>query len=103
MTANPRRPARLSPRTGHGRRPDDSIVNRGSALGCYHFEPEGNRTEVFWLTGRSCWVPVAEPIDIERPDEVIRAEVDRLWQRIGHVPPGGMMHEESAPSLSGVL
>src|SRR2546428_4625268 len=81
----------------------EGVVNHASAIGCYFFDPEGNRTEVFWLTGRSCWVPVAEPIDIERPDEVIRAEVDRLWQRIGHVPPGGMMHEEAAPSLSGVL
>jgi len=81
----------------------DHIVNHGSALGCYFFDPEGNRTEVFWLTGRSCWVPVAEPIDVEQPDDVIRAEVDRVWKRIGHVPPGGMMDDESAPSLSGVL
>ncbi len=81
----------------------DHIVNHGSALGCYFFDPEGNRTEVFWLTGRACWVPTAEPIDIEQPDDVIMAEVDRVWKRIGHVPPGGVMDDESAPSLSGVL
>jgi hypothetical protein len=31
------------------------------------------------------------------------AEVDHVWKRIGHVPPGGVMDDESAPSLSGVL
>jgi catechol-2,3-dioxygenase len=81
----------------------DSIVNHGSALGCYFFDPEGNRTEVFWLTGRSCWVPIADPLDIEQPDDVIMRAVDDVWKRIGHVPPGGVMDEASAPSLSGVL
>jgi len=74
----------------------DEIVNHGSALGCYFFDPEGNRTEVFWLTGRSCWVPNADPIDIEQPDEAIQAEIERVWKQIGHVPVGGRMEEESA-------
>ena len=74
----------------------DEIVNHGSALGCYFFDPEGNRTEVFWLTGRACWVPHADPIDIERPDDVIMADVDRVWNRIGHVPVGGVMEQQAA-------
>ena len=73
----------------------DEIVNHCSALGCYFFDPEGNRTEVFWLTGHPCWVPHADPIDIEQPDEVIMADVDRVWKRIGHVPVGGQIEEES--------
>ena len=71
----------------------DRIVNHASAIGCYFFDPEGNRTEVFWLTGRPSWVPVANPIDIEQPDDVILGEVDRLWQKVRHVPVGGVMDD----------
>ena len=74
----------------------EGIVNHASAIGCYFFDPEGNRTEVFWVTGRPCWVPTANPIDIERPDEAVLAEVDRLWHQLRDVPVGGKMTEESA-------
>jgi hypothetical protein len=43
----------------------EGVVNHASAIGCYFFDPEGNRTEVFWVTGRPCWVPTATPIDID--------------------------------------
>ncbi len=72
------------------------IVNHASAIGCYFFDPEGNRTEVFWLTGRPSWVPVANPIDIEQPDGDVLAEVDALWNRVRHVPVGGVMDDEPA-------
>src|SRR5215467_5220286 len=62
----------------------------------YRTEHVGNRTEVFWLTGRPSWVPVANPIDIEQPDETVLAEVDRLWERVRHVPVGGQMSDEPA-------
>ena len=74
----------------------ERVVNHASAIGCYFLDPEGNRTEVFWLTGRDSWVPVANPIDIELPDAVVLAEVDRLWERVRHVPVGGVMAEEPA-------
>ena len=74
----------------------DTIANHGSAIGCYFFDPEGNRTEVFWVTGRSCWVPNSDPIDIEQPDAAVLAEVDRVWERIGHVPVGGRLELETA-------
>ena len=74
----------------------DTIANHGSAIGCYFFDPEGNRTEVFWVTGRPCWVPNSDPIDIEQSDEAVLAEVDRVWERIGHVPVGGRMEREGA-------
>jgi catechol-2,3-dioxygenase len=74
----------------------DQVVNHASALGCYFFDPEGNRTEVFWVTGRPCWVPTASPIDLEQPDEAIMAEVDRVWNQLRHVPVGGRMAEEPA-------
>jgi catechol 2,3-dioxygenase-like lactoylglutathione lyase family enzyme len=74
----------------------ERVVNHASAIGCYFFDPEGNRTEVFWLTGRDSWVPVATPIDIERPDAAVLADVDALWNRVRHVPVGGRMAEEPA-------
>jgi catechol-2,3-dioxygenase len=74
----------------------EGIVNHASAIGCYFFDPEGNRTEVFWVTGRPCWVPTANPIDIERPDEAVLADVDRLWTQLRDVPVGGRMTDEAA-------
>ena len=76
----------------------DVVANHGSAIGCYFFDPEGNRTEVFWVTGRPCWVPNADPIDIEQSDEAVLAEVDCVWQRLRHVPVGGqLVHEATTP------
>jgi catechol 2,3-dioxygenase-like lactoylglutathione lyase family enzyme len=74
----------------------DAVANHASAIGCYFFDPEGNRTEVFWVTGRPCWVPTANPIDIEQPDEAVLAEVDRVWHSLRHVPVGGRIEQESA-------
>ena len=74
----------------------EHVVNHASAIGCYFFDPEGNRTEVFWVTGRPSWVPVANPIDIEQTDEAVLAEVDKLWNQVRHVPVGGTMSEEQA-------
>jgi catechol-2,3-dioxygenase len=72
----------------------EGVVNHASAIGCYFFDPEGNRTEVFWVTGRPCWVPTVSPIDIEQPDEAVLAEVDRVWADLRHVPVGGRLANE---------
>ena len=74
----------------------EGVVNHASAIGCYFFDPEGNRTEVFWVTGRPCWVPTANPIDIEQADAAVLAEVDRVWHELRDVPVGGRMPEEPA-------
>jgi len=74
----------------------EGVVNHASAIGCYFFDPEGNRTEVFWVTGRPCWVPAVNPIDIEQPDDAVQAEVDRVWNQLRHVRVGGRMEEETA-------
>jgi catechol 2,3-dioxygenase-like lactoylglutathione lyase family enzyme len=73
----------------------ERVVNHASAIGCYFFDPEGNRTEVFWVTGRPCWVPTAIPIDVDRPDADVLADVDRVWNQLRHVPVGGRIAEES--------
>jgi catechol 2,3-dioxygenase-like lactoylglutathione lyase family enzyme len=74
----------------------DAVVNHVSAIGCYYFDPEGNRSEVFWVSGRACWVPIAHSIDIEQPDEKVLVEVDQLWERLRHVGMGERMADEPA-------
>jgi catechol 2,3-dioxygenase len=66
----------------------DQIVTHLSAIGCYFFDPEGNRTEVFWLTGRPSWIMIGVPIDIDRSDEEIMATIDRVWEQTRHVAVG---------------
>jgi catechol 2,3-dioxygenase-like lactoylglutathione lyase family enzyme len=74
----------------------DAVVNHVSALGCYYFDPEGNRSEVFWATGRACWVPIAHLIDIEQSEDQVMAEIDALWERLRHVEMGERMANEPA-------
>jgi len=66
----------------------DQIVTHLSAIGCYFFDPEGNRTEVFWLTGRPSWIMIGVPTDIDRPDDEIMATIDRVWEQTRHVGMG---------------
>jgi hypothetical protein len=66
----------------------DRLVTHASAIGCYFRDPEDNRTEVFWLTGLPSWVNIGVPIDIERPDEEIMADVRRIWEHVRHVQVG---------------
>ena len=74
----------------------DAVVNHVSALGCYYFDPEGNRSEVFWVTGRACWVPIAHLIDIEQSDKAVLAEIDALWERLRDVSIGERLANEPA-------
>jgi catechol-2,3-dioxygenase len=76
----------------------DRVVNHGSALGCYFFDPEGNRTEVFWRTGRDCWVPTSEPVDLSKSDDEIMAHIDRIIERERDVLVGGSKEAVGAPS-----
>jgi hypothetical protein len=39
---------------------------------------------------------VANPIDIHRPDDVVLAEVDALWERVRDVPVGGERADATA-------
>ena len=66
----------------------DRIVTHLSAIGCYFFDPEGNRTEVFWLTGRPSWIMIGVPIDIDQTDAEILAQIDGIWEQTRHVPMG---------------
>jgi catechol 2,3-dioxygenase-like lactoylglutathione lyase family enzyme len=79
----------------------DAVVNHGSAIGCYFFDPEGNRTELFWLTGRTSWAVMLEPIDLDQPDEVIMAQVDRAVERVRGIPMGGLTEPQVVAASSG--
>jgi catechol-2,3-dioxygenase len=91
----------------------DQIVTHLSAIGCYFYDPEGNRTEVFWLTGRPSWIMIGVPIDIDQPDDEIMAIIDRVWEQTRHVavgqPPDAAALEamkrayEEAPARARVL
>ncbi|MFM9886640.1 MAG: VOC family protein [Burkholderiales bacterium] len=64
------------------------VVTHVSAIGCYFDDPEGNTTELFWLTGLPSWVPIGIDIEIERPDSEIMADVHRYWEKVRHVQVG---------------
>jgi len=59
----------------------DMIVSHGNAVGVYYFDPEGNRSEVYWQTGLEARQPFIEKIDIETPADqlmdAIRASVEK--------------------------
>lgn len=66
------------------------VVNHGSAIGCYFFDPEGNRTEVFWRTPYDTWYPHASPVDLDAmTDEDILEQSRQIHARIGAIPIGG--------------
>ena len=54
-------------------RPIDRVVNHGIAFGCYFRDPEDNRIEVYWSTGKDYPQPHGDPIDLEADDaELLR-------------------------------
>ncbi|HEU0073274.1 MAG TPA: VOC family protein [Dehalococcoidia bacterium] len=75
------------------------IVTHASAIGCYFSDPEGNNTEVFWLTGLTSWATVGVPIDIERPDEEVMADVRAVWEKVRHIPMGQKPDAETSKAI----
>jgi catechol-2,3-dioxygenase len=82
----------------------DRLVTHASAIGLYFRDPEGNRVETFWLTGLPSWAMIGVPIDIDRPDEEVMADVRRVWDvsrkvEMGVTPQGEL--REAIRRLSG--
>lgn len=77
----------------------DRVVSHVSAIGCYFRDPEGNPTEVFWLTGLPSWGIIAIPIDIERSDEEVMADIHSAWDRFKHIRQGEQPDAETAEAL----
>ena len=82
----------------------DRLVTHASAIGLYFRDPEGNRVETFWLTGLTSWAFIGVPIDIDRSDEEVMADVRRVWEvcrnvEMGVAPEGEL--KEAIRSISG--
>ncbi len=60
--------------------PVDRVVNHGIAFGCYFRDPEGNRVEVYWPTGKDYPQPHGDPIDLDQSEA-------ELLDRLAAMPP----------------
>jgi catechol 2,3-dioxygenase-like lactoylglutathione lyase family enzyme len=56
----------------------DRVVNHGIAFGCYFRDPENNRVEVYWPTGKEYPQPHGDPIDLDASDDELRALLDNM-------------------------
>lgn len=50
----------------------DRVVSHGNAFGCYFFDPESNRVEVYWATGIDWPQPYTQFIDLSSSEEELR-------------------------------
>ena len=53
-------------------------VTHGNAIGIYFWDPEGNRNEVYWATGRDVRQPFRKTLNMDQPADQVMAESDRL-------------------------
>jgi catechol-2,3-dioxygenase len=58
--------------------PVQQEVTHGNAVGIYFFDPEGNRNEVYWQTGREVKQPFRKTLNLDQPADAVLAESDRL-------------------------
>jgi catechol 2,3-dioxygenase-like lactoylglutathione lyase family enzyme len=58
----------------------DRLVNHGIAFGCYFRDPEDNRIEVYWSTGKDYPQPHGDPIDMAKSDQ-------ELLEMLANMPP----------------
>jgi len=64
----------------------DRIVNHGIAFGCYFRDPEDNRIEVYWPTGRDNPQPHGDPIDLTRPESELVEVLENMQPKEGSKP-----------------
>ena len=69
--------------------PVDRVVNHGIAFGCYFRDPEGNRLEVYWSTGKEYPQPHGEPIDLDLSEGELLAILDRMPPKNRERQPAG--------------
>ena len=53
-------------------------VTHGNAVGIYFFDPEGNRNEVYWQTGKQVPQPFRKTLNLEQSPDAVLAESERL-------------------------
>ena len=62
--------------------PVDRVVNHGIAFGCYFRDPEDNRIEVYWPTGKDYPQPHGDPIDLDRSEAELLATLDQMPAKV---------------------
>lgn len=65
---------------------DIRVTNHGIAIGCYFLDPEGNRIECYWSTGFDYPQPKADPIDLNKSNEELIAELEAMPAMAGSKP-----------------
>ena len=58
--------------------PIDRTVSHGNAFSCYFRDPEGNRVEVYWHTGKDWPQPYGQPLDLALSEEELLAIRDNM-------------------------
>ena len=61
--------------------PVDRVVNHGIAFGCYFRDPEGNRIEVYWPTGKDYPQPHGDAIDLDASDTELLALLESMPEK----------------------
>ena len=64
----------------------DRIVNHGIAFGCYFRDPEDNRIEVYWPTGRDYPQPHGDPLDLTRPEPELMKQLESMPPKEANKP-----------------
>jgi catechol-2,3-dioxygenase len=77
----------------------DMLVCHGNAVGAYFRDPEGNRAEVYWDTGRKVHQPFLHPVDMDQPLEMLAQQVEEIIARYGET--GYLAPELSAAQRKG--
>jgi catechol-2,3-dioxygenase len=54
----------------------DHVTNHVNAIGCYFFDPEENRVEVYWQTGKEYPQPQGGNIDLELSEHELMSMID---------------------------
>jgi catechol-2,3-dioxygenase len=67
--------------------PIEQEVTHGNAVGIYFFDPEGNRNEVYWHTGRTVRQPFRKTLNLNQSLDAVLAESERL------VAQGGLAYQ----------
>lgn len=63
-----------------------NIVNHGIAFGCYFLDPEGNRVEVYWSTGKDYPQPHGDPIDLTKSEAELLDILENMPAKEGSGP-----------------
>lgn len=56
----------------------DHVSNHGNAFGCYFRDPEDNRVEVYWHTGKDWPQPYSKPIDLSLSEKELLDILDHM-------------------------